>query len=70
MVSQTCSCFSTLCCEKAKVDSDALGEGLDVSFLNVSSSMGSIASCVVRRTLACIIREYLHVDTSCQGSMG
>ena len=54
MVSQTCSCFSTLCCGKADVDLDALSEGLDVSFFNVSLSMGSIASCVVKKTLACI----------------
>ena len=70
VVSQTCSCFSTLCCGKAKVDLDVLGEGLDVSFFSVSLSMGSIVLCVVRRTHACVIREYLHVDTSYQDSMG
>ena len=55
---------------KAKLDLTALSEGLDSWSINVSFSTGSIASCGVMKTSSCIIREYLHVDTSCQGSMG
>ena len=54
---------------KAKLDLSALSEGLDSWSINVSCSTGSIASCGVMKTSSCIIREYLHVDTSCQGSM-
>ena len=55
---------------KAKLDLTALSEGLDSWSINVSFSTGSIASCGVMKTPSCIIRGYLHVDTSCQGSMG
>ena len=55
---------------KAKLDLSALSEGFDSSHINVSFSMGSIASSGVMKTPSSIIREYLHVDTSCQGSMG
>ena len=56
---------------KAKLDLSALSEGLlDSWSINVPCSTGSIASCGVMKTHSCIIREYLHVDTSCQGSMG
>ena len=55
---------------KAKLDLSALGEDFDSWYINVSFSTGSIASCGVMKTPSCIIREYLHVDTSCQGSMG
>ena len=40
---------------KAKLDLSALGEGLDSSHINISFSMGSIASCVVMKTPSCII---------------
>ena len=55
---------------KAKLDLSALGEGFDSWYIKVSFSTGPIASCGVMKTPSCIIREYLHVDTSCQGSMG
>ena len=55
---------------KSKLDFTALSEDLDSWSINVSFSTGSIASCGVMKTPSCIIREYLHVDTSCQGSMG
>ena len=55
---------------KAKLDLSALGEGFDSWYSNVSFSTGSIASCGVMKTAFCIIRVYLHVHTSCQGSMG
>ena len=53
---------------KAKLDLSALGEGFDSWYINVSFSTSSIASCGVMKTPSCIIliREYLHVDTSCQ----
>ena len=40
---------------KAKLHLSALGEGLDSSHINVSFSMGSIASCDVMKTPSCII---------------
>ena len=55
---------------KAKLDLSALSEGFDSWYINVSFSTGSIASCGVIKTPSCIIREYLHFDTSCQGSVG
>ena len=41
---------------KAKLDLSALSEGLDSWSINVSCSMGSIASCGVMKTPSCIIR--------------
>ena len=41
---------------KAKLDLSALSEGFDSSHINVSFSMGSIASCGVMKTPSCIIR--------------
>ena len=55
---------------KANVDLTDLSEDLDSWSINVSFSTGSIAFCGVMKTPSCIIREYLHVDTSCQGSIG
>ena len=40
---------------KAKLDLSALGEGLDSSHINVSFSMGSIASCGVMKIPLCNI---------------
>ena len=40
---------------KAKLDLSALSKGLDSSHINVSFSMGSIASCGVMKTPSCII---------------
>ena len=47
---------------KAKLDLIALNEGLDSWSINVSFSMGSIASCGVMKTLSCIIRRQWMVN--------
>ena len=40
---------------KAKLDLSTLNEGFDLSHVNVSFNMGSIASCGVMKTPSCII---------------